>query len=50
MVIEVNFLQPRNAEAPMLVTELGNETLVFPAGQAIKVVISLLYRTPSKVL
>lgn len=48
--IEVKLMQPENAKFPILVTESEIETLILPLGHDIKVVLFLLYKTPSSVL
>ena len=51
IVTPVSLLQPRNALSPMLVTLVGIEySPVFPAGQHSKRVMSILNKTPSKLL
>ena len=46
IVMLVSPLQYANARSPMLVTEDGIVHFVFPPGQEINVVLSLLYSTP----
>jgi hypothetical protein len=48
MVTLTRLLQPEKAPTPMLVTPLGMvKELPFPVGYLTKVVLSLLYNTPS---
>lgn len=48
IVTEVRLLQPENASSPIVITEDGiAKGPVFPPGQVTKIVLFLLYKTPS---